>query len=250
MPRYRVVQTRRSRAPGTERFVSGQLFLRDLRANALAHASRSRRTNKAVARAWHRTVCFGPIIPAGFARVRFGACLDIASYKQGGRARLAQDGLFRANYSCGICARTLWRMPRYCVVQTRRSRAPGTERFVSGQLFLWDLRANALAHASILRRTNKAVARAWHRTDWPETNVGAGLPAKRRAGGARSHRRRKPNGIPLTNKPDQPLAWRAFFSLKATHSTAIHAGISITEMRIGGVRYITTRISTMNARHR
>ncbi|TRZ63569.1 outer membrane assembly protein, partial [Pseudomonas alloputida] len=24
---------------------------------------------------------------------------------------------------------------------------------------------------------------------WPETNVGAGLPAKRRAGGARSHRR-------------------------------------------------------------
>ncbi|MPT08340.1 MAG: outer membrane assembly protein, partial [Pseudomonas sp.] len=35
----------------------------------------------------------------------------------------------------------------------------------------------------------KAVARARHRMDWPETNVGAGLPAKRRAGGARSHRR-------------------------------------------------------------
>ncbi|MGZ0898382.1 hypothetical protein, partial [Pseudomonas putida] len=102
MPRYRVVQTRRSRAPGTERFVSGQLFLRDLRANALAHASISRRTNKAVARAWHRTVCFGPIIPAGFARERFGACLDIASYKQGGRARLAQEGLARNKRRSGF----------------------------------------------------------------------------------------------------------------------------------------------------
>ncbi|AYG44087.1 hypothetical protein DV532_07110 [Pseudomonas sp. Leaf58] len=28
----------------------------------------------------------------------------------------------------------------------------------------------------------------WHRTHWPETDVGAGLPAKRRAGGARSTR--------------------------------------------------------------
>ncbi len=113
--------------------------------------------------------CFGPIRPVGFARERLGAPLDIASYKQGGRARLAQKG----------------------------DRAPPARRFagkpaptlVSGQLGLWDLRANALAHASISRRTNKAVARAWHRTDWPETNVGAGLPAKRRAGGARSHRR-------------------------------------------------------------
>ncbi|AXQ48633.1 hypothetical protein DZC31_16600 [Stenotrophomonas rhizophila] len=26
-----------------------------------------------------------------------------------------------------------------------------------------------------------------HRRDWPETDVGAGLPAMRRAGGARSH---------------------------------------------------------------
>ena len=30
-----------------------------------------------------------------------------------------------------------------------------------------------------------------HRHDWPETDVGAGLPAMRRAGGARSHRRCK-----------------------------------------------------------
>ncbi|MHB2052918.1 hypothetical protein, partial [Pseudomonas hunanensis] len=74
----------------------------DLRANALAHASISRRTNKAVARAWHRTVCFGPIIPAGFARERFGACLDIASYKQGGRARLAQNGLARNKRRSGF----------------------------------------------------------------------------------------------------------------------------------------------------
>ena len=38
-------------------------------------------------------VCFGPIMPGGFARERFGARLDMATYKQGGRARLAQDGL-------------------------------------------------------------------------------------------------------------------------------------------------------------
>ncbi|AYN13109.1 hypothetical protein CHN49_25850 [Pseudomonas putida] len=52
-------------------------------------------------------------------------------------------------------------------------------------------------HASISRRTNKAVARARHRMDWPETNVGAGLPAKRRAGGARSipqHKSQARNG--------------------------------------------------------
>ncbi|WP_336335906.1 hypothetical protein, partial [Pseudomonas putida] len=50
--------------------------------------------------------------------------------------------------------------------------------FVSGQLFLWDLRANALAHGSISRRTNKAVARACHRRYWPETNVGASASSR------------------------------------------------------------------------
>ncbi|AXQ49118.1 hypothetical protein DZC31_19875 [Stenotrophomonas rhizophila] len=30
-----------------------------------------------------------------------------------------------------------------------------------------------------------------HRNNWPETDVGAGLPAMRRAGGARSRRHRK-----------------------------------------------------------
>ncbi|MGE6702614.1 hypothetical protein ACQKF2_15240, partial [Pseudomonas hunanensis] len=40
-------------------------------------------------------VCFGPIIPVGFARVRLGAGLDIASYKHGGRARLSQASLAR-----------------------------------------------------------------------------------------------------------------------------------------------------------
>ncbi|WP_343582928.1 hypothetical protein, partial [Pseudomonas sp.] len=39
------------------------------------------------------------------------------------------------------------------------SRAKLAPTFVSGQLFLWDLRANALAHGSISRRTDKAVAR-------------------------------------------------------------------------------------------
>ncbi|OUS79345.1 hypothetical protein CBP05_25575 [Pseudomonas putida] len=44
----------------------------------------------------------------------------------------------------------------------------------------------------------KAFARESHRHNWPETNVGAGLPAKRRAGGARStHRRRTQAGWAL-----------------------------------------------------
>ncbi len=54
-----------------------------------------------------------------------------------------------------------------------QSRAALAPTFVSGQLFLGDLRANALVHASISRRTNKAAARACHRRYWPETNVGA-----------------------------------------------------------------------------
>ena len=52
--------------------------------------------------------------------------------------------------------------------------------FVSGQLFLRDLRANALAYGSISRRTNKAVARACHRRYWPKTNVGASDPLRGR----------------------------------------------------------------------
>ncbi|AXQ47378.1 hypothetical protein DZC31_08050 [Stenotrophomonas rhizophila] len=34
-----------------------------------------------------------------------------------------------------------------------------------------------------------------HRSDWPETNVGAGLPAMRRAGGARSTPQHSPQAI-------------------------------------------------------
>ena len=159
------------------------------------------------------------------------------------RARAAALALrlFRANYSCGICARTPWRMPQNRVVRTRRPRASGTgllarnkrrasaarcraggarspalkmqrlplpgtiesptgialgltgvchkvwQRLLSaargialrftGQLFLWDSRANALVHVSISRRTNKAAARACHRRYWPETNVGASAAA-------------------------------------------------------------------------
>ncbi|CAK6474001.1 hypothetical protein PSEG_01467 [Pseudomonas sp. Nvir] len=53
------------------------------------------------------------------------------------------------------------------------SRAALAPTFVSGQLCLGDLRANPLAHASMSRRMNQAVARTWHRGYWPETNVGA-----------------------------------------------------------------------------
>ena len=52
------------------------------------------------------------------------------------------------------------------------SRAALAPTFVSGQLVLEDLRADALAHVAISRRTNKAVARACYRRYWPETNVG------------------------------------------------------------------------------
>ena len=62
-----------------------------------------------------------------------------------------------------------------CQIERRprgASRAALAPTFVSGQLFLWDLRANALVHGSISRRTNKAVAHACHRHYWPETSVG------------------------------------------------------------------------------
>ncbi|MCL8332299.1 hypothetical protein M9Y56_24835, partial [Pseudomonas juntendi] len=65
-----------------------------------------------------------------------------------------------------------------CEIERRprgASRAALAPTFVSGQLFLWDLCANALAHASLSRGTNKAVARTWHRGYWPETNVGASV---------------------------------------------------------------------------
>ncbi|MDY7070067.1 hypothetical protein PshuTeo2_00700 [Pseudomonas hunanensis] len=187
MARYRVVRARRSRAPVTG--VTGQLFLWDIRANALVHGSISRRTSKAVARACHWR--FWPIIPMGYSRERPGAWLDIASYEQGGRARLSQALL--ANYSYGIFARTPWCMARYRVVRARRSRAPVTG--ITGQLFLWDIRANALVHGSISRRTSKAVARACHRRYWPETNVGASAardaPRGRRSISATPHNPRQ-----------------------------------------------------------
>ena len=68
-----------------------------------------------------------------------------------------------------------------CEIERRprgASRAALAPTFVSGQLFLWDLRANALAHASKSRRTNKAAARIWHRGYWPETNVDTLLAVK------------------------------------------------------------------------
>jgi len=54
-----------------------------------------RRPRGAIASCARSYVCFGPIIPVGFARERLGACLNIAPYKQGGRARLSQALLAR-----------------------------------------------------------------------------------------------------------------------------------------------------------
>ena len=52
------------------------------------------------------------------------------------------------------------------------SRAALAPTFVSGQLFLGELRAPPWRGA-ISCRTHKAVARACHRRNWPETKVGA-----------------------------------------------------------------------------
>ncbi|ORL68890.1 hypothetical protein B7H19_12690 [Pseudomonas putida] len=52
----------------------------------------------------------------------------------------------------------------------------------------------------------QGVARNSPRNNWPETNVGASLLAMRRAGGARSHRRRTTQGMHLpaaTGPPDR-----------------------------------------------
>ncbi len=46
--------------------------------------------------------------------------------------------------------------------------------------------------------------RQWHRHNWPETDVGAGLLAKRRAGGARSQGRRKNQGMHLAALTQSP----------------------------------------------
>ncbi|OUS85820.1 hypothetical protein CBP05_02290 [Pseudomonas putida] len=64
--------------------------------------------------------------------------------------------------------------------------APRGRRSIS---LLCQARATALFVRRDIEACAKAFARKSHRPNWPETNVGAGLPAKRRAGGARSHRR-------------------------------------------------------------
>ncbi len=46
--------------------------------------------------------CFGPVCPVAIARGRLDACLDIAPYKQGGRARLAQAILARNKRRSGL----------------------------------------------------------------------------------------------------------------------------------------------------
>jgi hypothetical protein len=84
-----------SRAALAPTFVSGQLILRDLRADALAHGAISRCMNQAVARARNRRYWPETNNPAGFARGRLGAWRDIALYEPGGRARPQQALLAR-----------------------------------------------------------------------------------------------------------------------------------------------------------
>ena len=86
----------------------------------------------------------------------------------GGRGACLEKVLRRQSAGHDRCV--AWKTERRPRGASRAALAP---TFVSGQLFLWDSRANALVHASISRRTNKAAARACHRRYWPETNVGA-----------------------------------------------------------------------------
>ncbi len=71
----------------------------------------------------------------------------------------------------------------------RRFAGKPAPTFVSGQSILCQERAIALFVRRDIEPCARAFARKSHRHNWSETNVGAGLPATRRAGGARSHRR-------------------------------------------------------------
>jgi len=62
-------------------------------------------------------------MPVAFARERLGACLDIASYKQGGRARLAQAILARNKRRSGF-TREAPRGRRSICATTHLSRRP------------------------------------------------------------------------------------------------------------------------------
>jgi|GEM_PF-3571944 len=132
----------------------------------------------------------------GFARVRLGARRAIASYQQGDRGachrRYWPETNGRSEQSSRCAARAaldlkgnntlppcpLQQKPDSDTLQThiidreieRRSR--GASRALLAPTF-GDLRAYALAHGALSRRTNKAVARACHRRYGPETNVGA-----------------------------------------------------------------------------
>ncbi|MNH00074.1 hypothetical protein D3C79_592600 [compost metagenome] len=69
----------------------------------------------------------------------------------------------------------------------------------------WRLQKSSSATFDIVSY-KQGVARARHRRDWPETDVGAGLPAMRRAGGARSHRRQTAQGMHLKPTPNQKFS--------------------------------------------
>ncbi len=87
-------------------------------------------------------------------------------------------------------------------------RRQASSTFVSGQSLLCCHRCPPCFYPSISKVSlplllssqgmRQGCARQRCRSNWPETNVGAGLPAMRRAGGARSHRRRKHQGEHLS----------------------------------------------------
>ncbi len=132
----------------------------------------------------------------GFARVRLGAWRDIASYQQSGRGachkRYWPETNGRSERSSRCAARAALdlngnnTLPPYPLQQNPNPHTPKT-RINGGEIerrsrgasrallapTFGDLRAYALAHGAISRRTNKAVARKCHRNNWPETNVGA-----------------------------------------------------------------------------
>ncbi|PJX12346.1 hypothetical protein CQW32_01695 [Pseudomonas putida] len=98
----------------------------------------------------------------------------------------------------------------------RRFAGKPAPTFVSGQYRLCQTRATALFVRRDIETCAKAFARKCHRHNWPETNVGAGLPAKRRAGGARFHRR--------SRYDDKHMA--VIVSLKGKEKTIAETGTS------------------------
>ncbi len=123
-------------------------------------------------------------MPVGFARERLGAYLDIASYQQGGRARLVQDGLARNKRRSGFTREAPRGRRSISQAQNVSRRTPGGARSHRRRM----CRGGHLA-ALGLTGAECVEADTWRRSISQAQNV-----SRRTPGGARSHRRRMCRG--------------------------------------------------------